>query len=257
MTGMERPPPRPPDREESDDGLAYALWLPDRMGSGGEAERGAPSRPLPQPPWPGIVIAHGAGSRKENHADFARLAAANGWAALSFDARGHGASEGEMSSAAIDDIVRIARLLAAHEGVDSRRVAVRGSSMGGFLAIHAAAVAPEIAGVIAICPASEDHLSRGVRRGELEMRVGDPLALEAWLAGQDLRDAVERLAGRPLILLHAEGDDQIPSEWSEELFEHAGEPRKLILVPGGDHRSLQHDPELQAVALGWLERQLG
>jgi alpha-beta hydrolase superfamily lysophospholipase len=256
MTGMERPPPRQPDREDSHDGLAYALWLPDRMGSGGEAERGAPSRPLPQPPWPGIVIAHGAGSRKENHADFARLAAANGWAALSFDARGHGASEGEMSSAAIDDVVRIARLLAAHEGVDSRRVAVRGSSMGGFLAIHAAAVAQEIAGVIAICPAGEEDLSRGVRRGELEMRVGDPLALEAWLAGHDLRDAVERLAGRPLILLHAEGDDQIPSEWSEELFEHAGEPRKLILVPGGDHRSLQHDPELQAVALGWLERQL-
>jgi alpha-beta hydrolase superfamily lysophospholipase len=256
MTGMERPPPRPPDREDSHDGLAYALWLPDRIGSGGEAERGAPSRPLPQPPWPGIVIAHGAGSRKENHADFARLAAANGWAALSFDARGHGASEGEMSSAAIDDVVRIARLLAAHEGVDSRRVAVRGSSMGGFLAIHAAAVAPEIAGVIAICPAGEEDLSRGVRRGELEMRVGDPLALEAWLAGQDLRDAVERLAGRPLILLHAEGDEEVPSEWSEELYEHAGEPRKLILMPGGDHRSLQHDPELQAVALGWLERQL-
>jgi alpha-beta hydrolase superfamily lysophospholipase len=256
MAGMDRPPPRAADREDSDDGLAYALWLPDRMGSGGEAERGAPSRPLPQPPWPGIVIAHGAGSRKENHADFARLAAANGWAALSFDARGHGASEGEMSSGAIDDVVRMARLLAAHEGVDPRRVAVRGSSMGGFLAIHAAAVAQEIAGVIAICPAGEDHLRRGVRRGELEMRVGDPLALEAWLASQDLREAVERLAGRPLILLHAEGDDQIPSEWSEELFEHAGEPRKLILVPGGDHRSVQHDPELQAVALGWLGRQL-
>jgi uncharacterized protein len=256
MTGMDRPPPRQPDREELRDGLAYALWLPDRMGSAGEAERGARSRPLPQPPWPGIVIAHGAGSRKENHADFARLAAANGWAALSFDARGHGASEGEMSSGAIDDVVRMVRLLAAHEGVDPRRVAVRGSSMGGFLAIHAAAKAPEIAGVIAICPAGEEHLSRGVRRGELEMRVGDPLALEAWLAGHDLRDAVERLAGRPLILLHAEGDEEIPSDWSEELYEHTGEPRKLIVVPGGDHRSLQHDPELQAVALSWLERQL-
>jgi uncharacterized protein len=253
---MERPPPRLPDRQDVHEGLAYTIWLPDRMGTADEGERGAPSRPLPQPPWPGIVIAHGAGSRKENHADFARLAAASGWAALSFDARGHGASEGDMSSGAIDDLVRMVQLLAGHEGVDPRRVAVRGSSMGGFLAIHAAAVAREIAGVIAICPASEEHLSRGVRRGELEMRVGDPLALEAWLAAQDLRDAVERLAGRPLILLHAEGDDQIPSDWSEELYERAGEPRKLILVPGGDHRSLQHDPELQAVALSWLQRQL-
>jgi fermentation-respiration switch protein FrsA (DUF1100 family) len=49
----------------------------------------------------------------------------------------------------------------------------------------------------------------------------------------------------------------IPSDWSEELYERAGEPRKLIVVPGGDHRSVQHDAELQSVALSWLERRLG
>jgi uncharacterized protein len=203
-----------------------------------------------------MLILHGAGSRKENHADFARLVAAAGWAALSFDARGHGASEGEMSPAAVDDVIGMARLLGSSTGVDPKRIAVRGSSLGGFLAIHAAAAAPEIAGVIAICPAGEEHLSRGLRRGELEMRVEDESALEAWLLERDLRDAVERIGGRPLILLHAEGDDQIPSDWSEELYERAGDPRKLVLVPGGDHRSVQHDAELQGVALRWLEREL-
>ncbi len=251
---MELAPPRRPDREDRNDGLAYALWLPDPGGP--EDRRGHATRPVPPPPWPGIVICHGAGSRKENHADFARLAAANGWAALAFDARGHGESEGEMSADAVNDVVRMAELLAAHQGVDPRRVAARGSSMGGFLAIHAAAASTAIAGVIAICPASEDDLARGLRRGELEMRVGDPLALEAWLMASDLRDAVEAVAGRPLILLHAEGDDQIPSEWSEELHDHASEPRKLVIVPGGDHRSLQHDAELQGVALNWLEGRL-
>src|SRR6185312_9440788 len=102
-------------------------------------------------------------------------------------------------------------------GVDQGRVAVRGSSMGGFLALHAAAIADEVAGVIAICPAGEDQLRRGLRRGELEMRVADAGDLEAWLAEHDLRDAVEWIAGRPVILLHAEGDTQIPSEFSEEL----------------------------------------
>jgi fermentation-respiration switch protein FrsA (DUF1100 family) len=248
---MEQPPPRQPDREGTHEGLAYALWLPDAPG----APRGA-TRRMPDPPWPGIVIVHGAGSRKENHADFARLATASGWAALTFDARGHGASEGEMSPAALDDVVRMVHLLGATTGVDPRRVAVRGSSMGGFLAIHAAAAAREVAGVIAICPASEDNLRRGLRRRDLEMRVGDPVTLEAWLLGSDLGDAVEELGGRPLILLHAEGDDQIPLEQTEELYERASEPRKLVIAAGGTHRSVQHDPELQGVALRWLEREL-
>ncbi|MDP9228246.1 MAG: alpha/beta hydrolase, partial [Actinomycetota bacterium] len=209
---MQLLPPRPPDREGRHDGLAYTLWLPDRVGA--HDHRGEPSRPLPAPPWPGIVILHGAGSCKENHADFARLAAASGWAALAFDQRGHGASEPGMSPEAVADVIRMARLLAATSGVDRARVAVRGSSMGGFMAIHAAALAPELAGVIAICPAGEEHLRRGLRRGELEMRVEDPAALERWLAANDLRDAVERLGARPLILLHADGDEQIPAYWS-------------------------------------------
>jgi alpha-beta hydrolase superfamily lysophospholipase len=251
---VERPPARQPDRQDKHDGLAYTLWLPDRMGP--VEDRGGSTRPVPQPPWPGVVIVHGAGSRKENHADFARLAAANGWAALAFDVRGHGDSEGEMSPGAIEDVIRMVRLLAATSGVDSSRVAVRGSSMGGFLALHAAAIADEVAGVIAICPAGEDQLRRGLRRGELEMRVADAGDLEAWLAEHDLRDAVEWIAGRPVILLHAEGDTQIPSEFSEELYEHVAEPSKLVVMPGGDHRSLQHDPELQGMALRWMEREL-
>jgi fermentation-respiration switch protein FrsA (DUF1100 family) len=236
---MERSLPRRPDREGEHRGLAYALWTP------------ADTRP-----WPGVVIVHGAGSRKENHADFARLAVASGWAALTFDLPGHGDSEPPMSGAAVEDVIEMARLLAAQEGVDAGRVAVRGSSLGGFLAIGAAATSEEIAGVIAICPPSEKDLARGLRRGNLEMRVEDPMALEAWLLTQDIGEAVERISPRPLILLHAEGDTQVPSDHSEELYERAGDPRKLVIVPGGAHRTVQHDPELQGVALRWLEREL-
>ncbi len=223
-------------------GLAYALWLPEEASS--------------EDPAPAIVIVHGAGSRKENHADFARLATASGWAALTFDLPGHGESERDFSGAAVDDVVAMADLLAVQPVVDERRVAIRGSSLGGFLAICAAAAAPEIAGVIAICPAGGDHLARGVRSGRLEMRVGDRLDLEAWLTTQDLEEAVSRIAGRPLILLHAEGDTQIPSEHSAELYDEAGEPRKLVIAPGGAHTSVQHDAELQGMALRWLEREL-
>ena len=236
---MERSAPRRPDGEDFHRGLSYALWLPDDP-----------------PPWPGMVIVHGAGSRKENHADFARLATAAGWAALAFDLPGHGASLPPMSGDAVDDVVAMASLLGSQEEVDASRVAVRGSSLGGFLAIQATAASPVIAGAIAICPAGERHLAGGLRRGDLEMRVEDPLGLEAWLLTQDLGDAVERIAPRPLTLMHAEGDTQIPSEHSEDLYERAGDPRKLVIAPGGAHQSVQHDAELQGVALRWLGREL-
>jgi fermentation-respiration switch protein FrsA (DUF1100 family) len=230
-------------------GLAYALWLP-------QHER-PPRTPRPNRPWPGIVVVHGAGSRKENHADFARLANASGWAALTFDLPGHGSSEPEMTGEAVDAVISMVHLLEVQDGVDESRVCVRGSSLGGFLALCAAAAAPEIAGVIAICPASEDHLARGVRQGRFDMRAGDPIDLEAWLMSLDVGEAVERMAERPLVLMHAEGDTQIPSDHSEDLYERAGDPRKLVIAPGGAHTTVQHDAELQGMALRWLERELG
>lgn len=212
--------------------------------------------PPTTPPWPGMVIVHGAGSAKENHADFGRLCAANGWAAVSYDQRGHGESDDEMAPAALADVGRMAALLAAVDGVDGGCVCARGSSMGGWLAIEAAAVDPAIAGVIAICPASEDGLRRGIRAGRFDMRA-DVRALDAWLGEHDLRDAAAQVTPKPLVLLHARGDEQVPSGWSEELYARAGDPRRIVVVPGGHHRSVQHDPELQVTALRWLGGQLG
>lgn len=236
---MDLPPPPPPDHSGVHEGLAFDLRLPARPG-----------------PWPGLVILHGAGSGKDNHADFARAAQAGGFASLVYDQRGHGGSGGEMSPPAVADVGRMARLLASVEGVDERRIAVRGSSMGGFLAIHAAAVTPMLRAVIAICPAGEEHLLRGLRSGQLEMRA-DRAALEAWLEEMDVRDAIELLATRPVLLLHAEGDDRIPHAFSEELYERASDPKRLIVLPGGHHSSVQHDQEMQGVALSWLRRALG
>ena len=235
------PAPKPPAETATADGRPYMLWLPETA-----------------PPWPAIVILHGAGSRKENHADFGRLCAGSGWAALAYDQRGHGDADDEMSPQAITDVGRMATLLASRDEIDDGRICVRGSSMGGFLAIHAAAVSDRIAGVIAICPAGEEHLLRSLDADELECRASERARadLAAWLSEHDVREAVAMLAGRPLILIHARGDERIPYEFSEELHRRATEPKKLVVLPGGHHRSIQHDAELQATALRWLERSL-
>ena len=231
--------PKQPDARGLHEGRPYWLWMPDS-----------------KPPWPAMVIIHGAGSAKENHADFARLCASSGWVAVCYDQRGHGESEDVMGPSALGDVGRMGAMLAAIEGVDRRRICARGSSMGGYLAIQAAAGGDLLRGVIAICPATEEGLRRGLRNGELEMRA-DFVALDAWLGEHDLNDAVKQLAGKPLILLHARGDERVPYTESERLYAGAAEPKRLIVLPGGHHRSVQHDPELGAVALRWLERQLG
>ena len=220
--------PAPPAELGEVDGLAYSLWLPE----------GAP--------WAGLVIVHGAGSCKERHHDFARAARSAGLAAVCFDQRGHGASAGALDGRVLEDVATVAALLG------DVPLALRGSSMGGYLAILAAARLDARA-VVAICPASSDGLWRALRAGDLEFPADVP-SLEAFLAEHPLDVVVEQLDA-PLLLLHAEGDERVPVAHSRELARRTRHPRsELLVVPGGHHRSVQHDAELQGHALRWLRR---
>jgi uncharacterized protein len=107
---------------------------------------------------------------------------------------------------------------------------------------------------VAICPASGEGLLRAVKAGRLDFDV-DAGALEPLLAAHDVLADAAALA-IPLLLLHAEGDETVPVAHSRAV--HAAAPgSRLIAVPGGHHRSVQHDPELQGEAIRWLRRQLG
>lgn len=212
-------------RNDRHDGLAYTLVEPD-----GE-------------PLGGVVILPGAGSCKESHLDFARACAARGLAAIALDQRGHGASEGALGAGAVDDVAAIASRLPG-----GGPVFLRGSSMGGFLALAAAERAGARA-VVAICPASRELLLAGLRQGGFDFRA-DRAALERLVAAVDLEQAARAL-GRDLMLLHAAGDERVPVEHSERLHACA-EGSRFVRVPGGDHRSVQHDAALQAAALEFL-----
>jgi alpha-beta hydrolase superfamily lysophospholipase len=227
------PTPEPPQLGERG-GLAYALFLPDEQ------------------PAAGVVICHGAGSAKESHFDFGRAVRGAGMAALAFDARGHGRSDGEFGPSAFADVLEMVDLMREH----TPHVALRGSSMGGFCVLHAAAISDQpIAAVVAVCPATEDLLLRGVRAERLVDFRMDRTAIEPWLERLDIERAVASLAGRTAVLfMHARGDEQVPYTISEELFEAAGDPKRLLLVPGGHHRSLQHDGEMQAESIRFIAR---
>ena len=206
------------------DGLAFARVAPDGPQRGG------------------VVILHGAGSRKENHLDFARLCARAGLAAIAFDQRGHGDSEGALGASVLDDVASIAALLSPGP------LLLRGSSMGGFVALAAAELVGARA-VVAICPAGRELLLGGLRAGRFDFRADEP-ALERAIAAVDLHAAAAAL-GPGLMLLHADGDDRVPVAHSQALHDCAP-GSTLVRVPGGDHHSVQHDPALQQQALDFL-----
>jgi alpha-beta hydrolase superfamily lysophospholipase len=229
-----------PARTGTHDGLSYALWLPD------DGDRDVSA---------GIVVVHGAGSCKENHYDFARATVGHGLGALSFDQRGHGESDGPLDARAIQDVVSMVSLLRSELGGTAAPVALRGSSLGGYVAIRAAADARAIA-VVAICSASAAELRRGLERRSLRFDADLP-ALMGLLADGDLESVVPSLT-IPILLLHARGDEQVPIQHSRELAKVLRSPAsRLIELPGGHHRSIQHDEELQAVSLQFVQQALG
>ena len=226
MARRRLPTPAGPAEIGRHDGLAYTLWLPDREPEGA------------------MLMLHGAGSQKENQHDVARAARTAGLAALCFDQRGHGESEGALDARALEDVATMAALL-------PRPLALRGSSMGGCIALAASElVEPEA--VVAICAASPEGLLRGLRAGAFSFRA-DP-SVESLLEVLDLGAIVERMT-TPLLLMHAEGDERVPVAHSHELYARTAAPqKKLITPPGGHHRSIQHDEELIGESLRFVRK---
>jgi pimeloyl-ACP methyl ester carboxylesterase len=218
--------PQPPSRSGVHQGLTYELFLP----------RGAAVA--------GLVILHGADSSRLSHLEFARRCASRGVAAVAFDLRGHGESAGALDGGVLEDVAAMAALL------PPAPLVLRGSSMGGYLALVAGA-ALDAAAVVAVCPATGAGLARGLRAGDFAF-AADRASLEAFLHAHDAEAAAVAL-GERLLLLHAEGDEVVPVMVSRELQAASPEAR-LVVVPGGHHRSAQHDPELQDLSLRFALR---
>jgi pimeloyl-ACP methyl ester carboxylesterase len=189
------------------------------------------------PGSPGVLIVPGLGSERGSHADIARALQAAGIACLALDLRGHGDSDGELDAGTPDDVTAGLTALAERGHAP---LGIRGSSMGGLLALHAAARDERVRAVVAICAARPDGLARLAQdRWPLEI---DPAALRA--------DGVARG------YWHATGDDQVPWGSTFALAGAAPYPKRLRIALGGGHGTLQHDPTVLAETVAFLAEHL-
>lgn len=149
----------------------------------------------------------------------------------------------------------------SHEG----GVYLWGFSAGAAVSCCVAAADTRIKGVVlAASPAEFESLfPRDILPALLE-RLRDtgiirdlsfPADPERWL--DDLysvnpSNEIHKIAPRPLLLIHGTGDDVVPYGHAEKLNERAGDPKRLITLPGAGHQ-LRQNPEAVSKVLEWLK----
>jgi pimeloyl-ACP methyl ester carboxylesterase len=177
-------------------------------------------------------------------------AEAEGRAMLRFDYGGCGASGGQFEAQTLADWRRDA--LAMIDRVAEGPLVLVGSSMGGWLMLHAALERPErVAGLVGIA-AAPDFTSWGFSDEQKMTILSEGRLVEPnpygeapsvttrgfWESGEALRLMHAPIAiDCPVRLLHGQADAEVPWTWSLELTRQLRSADvQTILVKDGDHR---------------------
>jgi uncharacterized protein len=240
---------------------------------------------------PGLVVAHGfAGAR---YPTLAAHLAGLGYGVLSFDFRGYGQSAGDRGNVVpqdqVSDISNAVGWLEGRPEIDPKRIGVVGSSLGGSIAIMAAAKDPRIKVCVAGCPLGhgdaalrklydtdakfdafmkkvEETKRKNSRLGRFEivfipeelrtfLPPGTPMEFTAdtvygFLALNPL-DVIKGIEPRPVYIIHAEDDHVVPVKDAHELKARAGRHCDLEVVPTGDHFIFGAKPVIERIG-SWL-----
>jgi dipeptidyl aminopeptidase/acylaminoacyl peptidase len=225
------------------------LHLPDAAGAEG--------------PPPCVIMVNGADSVKEEYHNWARQFARRGLAALTMDGPGQGELVGvlpmrpeaweEPIGAAID-------ALAAAGTVDPDRVGVWGSSMGGFLALRAAAFEPRVRAAVSSGGFYDFRDYRfwpvSTQLNVMEDLMVDSLAeARAYLAERcSLAGTLERI-GVPYLVIHGARDELVSVEEGRRL---AGGPRgEFVNFEDGFHTCTNYNATLVPLMCDWMADRLG
>jgi uncharacterized protein len=207
------------------------------------------------PPAPAIVHVHGNAGHIGWHADFSRYLTGHGFGVLIFDYRGFGRSDMPQRRLRRDDL--LTDTLAAFDylrsrpDVDPERIALYGVSLGGVLALAAAAERPQARAVVSIAAFAS---WRGIARTH-----GSPLGLAAIKSGRDAIESIAKLDSRPVLLIHGAADTIVPPinmSLLETAARAVGVPVQTLTTRAGHNDIVVEEPEAQRHIAEFLQRAL-
>ncbi|MBI3012598.1 MAG: alpha/beta fold hydrolase [Elusimicrobia bacterium] len=202
-----------------------------------------------------ILVLHGWGANRSDAVSSTIFLAQN-HNLVYFDFRNHGRSGGNKTSLTcleIKDFESVVRYLKSQKPDQVKSLGIFGFSMGGAVAISGAAKIPEIQAVIAESPFAS--YKKSVYRfaklfyGIPAIIVPITLYFARWRLGFDPEDCspiyhVHKLSPRPLLIIQGGNDPRMPVSEGQSLYDKAGEPKEIWVVPGADHGGIhENDPK--------------
>ncbi len=186
-------------------------------------------------PLPGVVLLPGAGVSKESELPLAEMIAGLGAAVLTIDQRGVGETDGPFPSLDEDyasflngqepyqhlmvyDALRAFDLLKSAPFIDADRIIIAGESLGGRIAVIAAATDRNINGVLVIS-------SSGFGLSE-----GNDTKKDLFIKSIDSDHYIGLIAPRKIVMIHNLNDPIIPANSAINSYSKAQQPKEFILI---------------------------
>ncbi|MBX2798345.1 MAG: prolyl oligopeptidase family serine peptidase [Myxococcales bacterium] len=235
-------------------------WIPANDGVRLDATVCLPDGPPPSDGWPVVVLVHGHGENgsKATTLPRGRGLASRGYASVCYSVRGQGGSEGlsfHLGAQELFDLQTVVQWTRDTLPVDGSRVAVAGSSQGGWHSWMAAAHCPGVRTVVpenifvdfADFAVPDGALSTWFFTRTMRRRVmtaglqdlarqwaieGDWERLRAWLQPLSPRIFAHRIRC-PVLCVHGWHDVGMPANDLLRMFALLPQPKRLLLGGGG------------------------
>ncbi|MFQ6047831.1 MAG: alpha/beta hydrolase, partial [Phycisphaerae bacterium] len=185
-----------------------------------------------------VVHCHGNAGNVSGHFEHVHWLPHEGWNLLCFDYRGYGRSDGRpRRRGTIDDAHAAIDYVRSRDDVDADRVVLFGQSIGGAIAIVAAAERDDVCGL-----ATEGAFTTYREAARCALRQQWWTWGMSWIAsrlliskGSDPIDHVGRICPRPILIIQGTEDEIIDWRMGQQLYDAAGQPKQLWIVRGAGH----------------------